>query len=379
MSIFHRDENYIVNKQPNVIYINDFSDNAGKYISMVSENSSVDVRISPKVQFRLTFIREGNKLKGLEIIKLRKKNGWIETSEKINLSTFEFSDLISFVELLKTVDPSSFSSGKLKIYDGAFSDIDDNTLNELSILMKTPKGAELAKALVQSNEITPGDIINIAYRKEQLMVFEKLLKDSNFIKEYVNKEKITDDKEEKVWQYFFKKNEWIFGLGLDYQYLETLETEVITGKPDSSGRGTGKVDTLARYNNFTVLIEIKSPSTPLFGKRTDRARSWRLSDKLQSAVSQILEYKSAHLEEWNSSSNFDHDGSPLDYYAYDSKSILLIGRDSQLIGDSRDDVVKRRTFELYRRDSRNIEIMTYDELFNRASHIVSKNLEKNER
>ena len=35
--------------------------------------------------------------------------------------------------------------------------------------------------------------------------------------------------------------------------------------------------------------------------------------------------------------------------------------------------IKMKTFELYRRDSRNIDIVTYDELYERAQFIVEGN------
>ncbi len=39
--------------------------------------------------------------------------------------------------------------------------------------------------------------------------------------------------------------------------------------------------------------------------------------------------------------------------------------------------IKQKTFELYRRDSRNVEILTYDELYERAYYIVNQDLPKN--
>jgi len=47
----------------------------------------------------------------------------------------------------------------------------------------------------------------------------------------------------------------------------------------------------------------------------------------------------------------------------------------QFIGNTKTDLIKRKTFELYRRNSRNIEIITYDELLTRAKFIVNDNNE----
>jgi len=55
-----------------------------------------------------------------------------------------------------------------------------------------------------------------------------------------------------------------------------------------------------------------------------------------------------------------------------SKIILIIGNWNEL-EESNNDLekkIKRKTLELFRRDSRNIEIITYDELYERTKFIV---------
>jgi len=368
-----RDAEYIRNKKPGVIYFSDLPDNDGKYISMISQDDTIDFQISPRVQFRTTFIRKNEALKGLTITKLKKKSGQFEKEgETITLSTFELCDMVSFVELLKAIDPSSITSKKLKISEGMFNTFDDETKTRLTTLLKTKEGTEFVARLIESRELTLQDISTLSYRKQQLQLFYKLLNEDGYLEQYRSQESIKDNKDEKVWQHFFKKNDWIFGLGLDYHYIDTLETEASVGAPDVSGLNEEKLDTLGGYNAFTVLVEIKKPNTLLFTSSKNRSGSWSLSSDLQAAVSQILEYKASHLEAWNSSAKFDKDGYPLKYYAYDSKAILLIGRNSQIEGEDRTSTIKRRTFELFRRDSRNIEIMTYDELYFRAKYTIEK-------
>ena len=59
-------------------------------------------------------------------------------------------------------------------------------------------------------------------------------------------------------------------------------------------------DFLLGTTEFTVLVEIKKPGTKLFDTTQNRSRSWKLSNDLIDAVSQILaqkvawEIKSAH-------------------------------------------------------------------------------------
>lgn len=51
---------------------------------------------------------------------------------------------------------------------------------------------------------------------------------------------------------------------------------------------------------------------------------------------------------------------------------MIIGHWSELKMSTNklEEEIKKKTFELYRRDSRNIEIITFDELFERAKFIV---------
>jgi len=58
------------------------------------------------------------------------------------------------------------------------------------------------------------------------------------------------------------------------------------------------------------------------------------------------------------------------------KSILAlppncpVNREFAKLGNQRDEAVMNDTFELFRRDSRTLEIVTFDELFDRAKFIT---------
>jgi len=51
---------------------------------------------------------------------------------------------------------------------------------------------------------------------------------------------------------------------------------------------------------------------------------------------------------------------------------LIIGNWNEITGcNDKEKLIKEKTFELFRRDSRNVEIITFDELYERANHIVN--------
>lgn len=177
--------------------------------------------------------------------------------------------------------------------------------------------------------------------------------------------------EETQWQTFFEDNPWIFGYGLNYQYLKILQREAHVSGVDLDGKNEVIGDFLMGTLKFTVLVELKRPDTDLFGSKIERSEMWKLSNDLNSAMSQILAQKA----EWQIKSEkeqHDKEGNPIKQKTIDPKTILIIGNSSQYVGETKENRIKAKTFELYRRNSRNIEILTYDELYERADFIVNQ-------
>ena len=77
-------------------------------------------------------------------------------------------------------------------------------------------------------------------------------------------------KDEQWWQSFFDTNLWIFGYGLDYRILRSVQSQPNYGGAGISGQGTQRGDYLLKtqaVKQFTVLVEIKRPDAPLLGKK----------------------------------------------------------------------------------------------------------------
>lgn len=92
-----------------------------------------------------------------------------------------------------------------------------------------------------------------------------------------------------------------------------------------------------------------------------------------SAVSQVIEQKAEWLAFAQSGEHFDRSGaSVLEARTRNSKTILVIGSRDEFArpGSERDARIMRDTFELFRRETRNIDIVTFDELLERARFIT---------
>ncbi len=177
---------------------------------------------------------------------------------------------------------------------------------------------------------------------------------------------LTNDDQEKFWQQFLYQNDWIFGFCLSYHFTTMIDSEVYVGG-ENVNRCNGEIcDFMAMSEGsakFTSLVEIKRPTTPLLSKRPTRGTTYGVSKELSDAVAQIQTY----CHTWGTNNTRES----FSFQARNNsvtvlpQGILVVGNTSEL--DNED---KIRSFELYRRNLRNPEIITYDELFARAKFVA---------
>ena len=179
---------------------------------------------------------------------------------------------------------------------------------------------------------------------------------------------------ESFWQDFFEKNDRIFGYGLDYRFMHILDTQTnVWNAKSTDKKWDWEVDYLWRTGAFTVLVEIKTPKTPLLSSAGDRTVNWKVSPKLVDAITQWLWYKNDRISNkkeylW---------GEKYERYQADPKVIIVCWTwDNLQWKDQRETDQKVKTFELFRRNLRNIDIITFDELYERADCIVWHNNNK---
>lgn len=369
------------------LYPRDFKNGAGRFFNYVIEdNGATTIEYSPqfpsrnRIKLTLTFIHRSNEIKTVTLkrFKLYKREGWVEdrflSDEPFELSHFSFEKLAALLKLLNDLDLASLNQPRIPVIEGGISGIDPEFGKKIKALLIQPDGQRIVEELVRSGLITSHDIVNIGYRKAQLEQFRRMLDDAGEVTAYAAREGVRTDQPEKAWQHFLGSNEWIFGLGLDYRFLGVLQDEAVVGSSNVAGRDAPVADFLLGASHFTVLVEVKQPGTPLFGGSRARAGTWRLSTDLMESVSQILQQKADWQvkAESNAAANYDRDGTLIRQRTFDPKCFLIIGDDGAFSGTDAEQAAKFRTFELFRRDSRNIDILTYSELYERAEFVVGR-------
>lgn len=169
---------------------------------------------------------------------------------------------------------------------------------------------------------------------------------------------INTDKKENFWQTFFKTNPY---------YLSTIAPSILQIICDQAYMGAKSIDNTGSsiadfvYNqgiNNLCIIEIKTPNTKLIENDKYRENVFIPSSELTSAVVQIKEQKDSFLKQYNSiKTRSEEDGYEIN--SFDPKCYLVLGNTEKL------NKKQLKTFNLYRNELRNVEIITFNELISK--------------
>ncbi|HKI55424.1 MAG TPA: Shedu immune nuclease family protein [Anaerolineales bacterium] len=285
----------------------------------------------------------------------------------------EISTLYNFIRNVAVIPLNSASSAKL---DDRFIEEIVLTREQLSQLISDHP--ELVDELIRHNT-TSQEVALLGYRKQQLDHFRSLLENSDYFD--VSLQSLGANKRpEDLWQQFFEQNTWIFGVGLSYQFNSPLsgkKLEQVVSGYDFQSPGK-RVDGLLKTRGFLsslAFAEIKTHKTPLLteAKTPYRSGAWSVSREVAGGVAQIQRTVQESLRNIQTKTQLeDSDGAPTgeEVFLYTPRSFLVVGSLSAFEEEHGINEQKYSSFEMFRRNLTNPEIVTFDELYERAKHIV---------
>ena len=300
--------------------------------------------------------------------------GYTVATDKPHNASFSFigEEIGKLVEFLHHIQAMPLEgNGPKKITDEALRRLILSSTQAESLYKDNQ---ELFAEVIRS-AITKDDVIAVGYRKRQLQTFKRLLEDPGYFDE-VKKQK--GCKDEAVWQKYFEKNPWIFGYGLSYLYLSSLDDNKLEQYVQgfTVAHHGKRVDALLRTRgaiSSLCFAEIKTHKTPLLQKTAYRGGCWAPSEDLAGGVSQVqgtvamasdtLRHKLAMNDD-----NGDPTGEVA--YNYTPKAFMVIGSLQEFSTDKGVSEERYRSFELFRQNTTSPEIFTFDELYERAKFIV---------
>lgn len=287
--------------------------------------------------------------------------------------SFVGDEIPRLLDFFETVRDFEFS-GPEKV------NITDDELRRLT--MSRAQAAALVRdnqelfAEVMKSAMTKDDVVAFAYRRRQVEAFGRLLEDRSYFDEVKVKRACSGD--EAVWQRFFERNEWIFGYGLSYLYVSGITPEkleqVVKGYDMLSG---GKrADAVMRTRGMVSALcfaEIKTHETDLLAAKPYRSGCWPPSTELVGAIAQVQGTVAAAMKHWETRClPKDTEGNPTGEEVFNIKprAFIVIGTLAQLQTEHGANEEKMRSFELFRNSIEGVEILTFDELYERSRFIV---------
>lgn len=116
----------------------------------------------------------------------------------------------------------------------------------------------------------------------------------------------------------------------------------------------------SKHTENIVLVELKTPTKKLLASKY-RGNCYSISDELSGGIVQVLNYKEQLLKEY-----YKLQDDESSFNAFSPKCVVLVGS----IEAEMDNAIKLKSFELFRNSLSGIQVITFDEIFEKASDVL---------
>lgn len=326
----------------------------------------VVLRDGERIQIKALVGREAGLVKEFKVQRVPRSGG--DAASLVTLDSEESMRLAEFFKMLEHL-PVEGEEGN-RVDDAASAAFFADPVGMKAAYEHQP--SEFARMIAEDPHSS--DVIAIAKRREVVENFRRMLDEPEF---FAGREaEMKGQGRERVWQHFLEENPWILGVGLSGQLLTSwnpAKLEQAVKGPSIAGSGK-RVDALMRtvgVISSMVFAEIKHDETDLLHKVKDpyRDECWAPSPDLAGGVTQIQQtVYLARLGIQDLLATVDEEGTETGDVTFmvRPRCYLIAGHLRQLQPDGKLNMPKVRSFELYRRNLYEPEIITFDELLARA-------------
>ena len=378
---------YHENKLPSRVYISgafDPSAESGDRARFISEVFDLNergafIKVKDEILLRVTpggrqevkalFYETNRAIQSLAFVKFERKTGTPHKKQFV----FYGDEIEKVYNLLRAIKVVSLPDSRKTRFEAAA--LDEAALDDEGLLNFLSSNPDLVKELLE-HRLTEYEVKALGYRKNQLAEFRKMLDSIEHFEQ--RKEDWGTGGDEATWQAFFERNAWIFGYGLNYIFTSPLDEEkleqIVAG---SSFYQSGKrVDALLRTRGLIsslCIVEIKTHRTSLLKKSPYRPESWAISSEMAGGISQsqrAIQKAVSAIPTRVSLTTTRGEPKGDDVYSYSPKAYLVVGSLGEFITENGVNEQKFSSFEMFRRNIINPEIITFDELYERAQFIV---------
>jgi hypothetical protein len=323
-----------------------------------------------RYQIKLLVAREAARIKSLWIQRVPGPGYSGRVKTLICLDRESAAVLVELLQNLEHIPVEGASS--VRVDDVLVRDLFASPTSLVSVYRKDP---ERFRQLI-TDDVSARDLIAVSHRRQQLEKFRRLLSDGDFFDE----EAARYSGPEAVWQSFFEFNPWILDISLTGQLLtswntEKLEQVVVGSSISGAGKRTDSLLRTAGRIRSMVFAEFKTHRTKLLAEPFYRSGCWAPSRHMAGGVAQVQGTVNLTVRDISDRiAELAPDGTevPGEFtYLIRPRSFLVIGMLSEFVGErGGHDMARFRSFELYRRNLVEPEVITFDELLARAEWLV---------
>lgn len=349
-----------------------FSDIEGDALGVVKHEVVLRTTPTGKRQIKMLLVEDPRRIKSILLQSFDMSEGKDRPSRNAHflITGKEIDELVELAML--AVNAEFRAEDKFRI---GIDQLSRFTLSRDAAKQLIGKNEQLLEDILTS-EVTERDLVTVAYRRRQLDLFERLLSDGTFFDEQASQVRGP----EEVWQQFFEANHWIFGGSLFFNAAGAIDggklERVVAGASvvGPGKRADGLLSTRGRVGAL-CFAEIKTHRTRLLQKSQYRPGVWGPSSDLTDAVAQSQ--RTVHLAEANIREALrivDDEGNPLGKEAYliRPRSVLVCGDLQEFVAEHGVNREKFACFEIFRRHLQGPEVVTFDELLERARLLVEQ-------
>lgn len=241
---------------------------------------------------------------------------------------------------------------------------------ELNVFINTHKvkSGDLSDTDIEKViDLIPEDIASkkLVFQAEEKVNFIKLKKITKDFEGLLKQNTDTKAFEEKC-QKFFTKNSWVLSNILSIP-VAILKDKAFVGGKDYTDKG-GRVADFLYQNKLTrnvAIIEIKTPLKKIIDTKAPYRKPdvFSMGKELTGGLVQVLDQRDNLQKDFYKLSKGE-------FEAFNPKLLLIIGKSSSLSKE------KLKSFELFRNNLKDVEIVTFDELLERTKMIFGNFVEK---
>lgn len=315
-------------------------------------------------QLELNVARSAGKVRKIRIQKVPTSGDLTKLEQVLELDRDQSTRLIDLIKALDSIP----ADGDSTVY------VDDQVLRDFfsdpgAVGRAYAEDPEKFRSLIQS-DADARDVIALQHRREVVKTMRAWLEDDATF----DAEKELSGGPERAWQRLLEANPWVLGIGLGGQLLtswdrDKLEKVVVGSDIQTVGK---RVDALLRTNGIVrslAFAEIKHHRTDLLAEEY-RSGAWRPSNELAGAVVQVqqtVRMAVRDLGDYIEDRAGDGSRAGTGTFIVRPRSFLIVGSLGQLLGQSGGPIDdKVHSFELFRRNLHEPEVITFDELLARA-------------